>query len=107
MGFPGFAFGLRRKRRASAGIVLLLLIPIMGVDVLRDALQKREAFSGAIERIYAERSFLSGRRKSFKHYWDIRGTEGDLHTLRIPSKAAWAAAHRGQWITKRAGELYP
>jgi len=107
MGLPGFGFGFRRRRRASAGVVLLMLIPLLGIDVIRDTLQTREAYSGTIERIYAERSLLSGRRNNFNHYWDIRGTDGELHTLRIRSKAAWGAAHRGQWINKRAGELYP
>ncbi len=97
----------RRRKRASAGLVLLMVAPLVGYDVLRDEWQKRKAFDGAITRVYSERSFFSGRRNSFRHYWEIRGSDGEEHSVMLRPKSFWSDGRNGDWVVKRAGELYP
>lgn len=100
-----FHFGRRRRPPASVGAVVLFLGLFVGWDYVQGELQRGEEYSGAIVRVYEERSFPGSR--SFHHYWDIRATDGEIHAARIRSRQHWNTGHSGLRVTKRAGELYP
>lgn len=101
----GYGFGRPRRRRASFGAFALFLGLFVGWDYVQAELQRREQYSGTILRVYSERSFAS--RHSFNHYWDIRSSDGALHSARIRSTSIWNTGHSGLRVSKQAGELNP
>jgi hypothetical protein len=105
MWISGYRFRRRRRSRASFGVIALFLGLFVGWDYVQAELQRREEYGGTIVRVYSERS-MAGRR-SFNHYWDIRSTDGRIHSARIRPKSVWSAGHSGYSVIKRAGELNP
>lgn len=95
----------RRRRRLSAGAVLLFAIPVVGYHLVRTELQKREEWSGTVVRVYSERSFLG--RRSFDHRWDVRTASGEVRSPIISPKSAWNGARVGDQVVKRAGFRNP
>jgi hypothetical protein len=101
-----FGFG-RRRRPARVGLIVLFVALFVGYDYAASELQKRQEWSGWIERTYSSRGILSTNRTRSKHYWEVRSSDGELHTVRIYSSATWSAGWTGAPVIKTAGELDP
>jgi hypothetical protein len=100
-------FGRRPCRRASVGVVLLIVVGLLGYDHLLQAQQEQEAWSGTMVRVYAKPGYLGGRKSSARRYWDVRTADGEVRSVRIWSRSLWNDARPGDWLIKRGGELHP
>lgn len=94
-----------RRRRASAGVVLLLLVPLIGYDYVRSELQKREAWHGTVVRIHSARRFIG--KRSYNYFWDVRTGDGTVRSPLIRPQSVWSNARVGDQVIKEPGELNP
>ena len=99
------SFRYGRRRRASAGAVILFLGLFLGFDYIRKDLQKGQEWSGTIVRVYKDRSFFGGR--TAHRYWDVRSADGAIHSPRIRLSSEWSAGRPGDHVVKEAGQLDP
>lgn len=100
----GGYFG-RGRRKASAGVIVCFLALFLGIEFARDEYQRRQEYSGTITRRYSALQFAS--RKSYRLYWDIRSSDGEIHSPWIRPRSYWESAREGAHVVKKAGELYP
>jgi hypothetical protein len=99
-------FGRRRRRGLSVGAILAIVLAVVGYDQFCQALQKQEAWSGTVVRVYTQPG-LGRRHSSVTRYWDVRTADGEVRSVRIWSRTLWGAASPGDELIKREGELHP
>lgn len=100
-------FRTRRRRTGSALIIIPLLAVWFGHDQWGRSQQTKEAWQGTIVRAYQEKPFWGTRRTSAHRCWDVRSSNGELHTVRVYARSLWSAGVPGQYVVKNAGELDP
>lgn len=70
-------------------------------------MQKGESWSGHIERTYAEHSFWQKSNSTPRRYWDVRSSDGEMHSIRVHAYSTWSRGGAGDAVIKIEGQLDP